>query len=896
MASRSTRKTWETAFLLSASMSSSYQETFDRAHEILKDLGMDTVNIGDEAERAGQRQENAFNLAAAAVLESGLMDLLGKVKDAYTEIIQVTAEFEYTMSAVEALSDAGAENVALLEEKARTLGETTVFTAQQSAEAMTFMAQAGWDTTEMLEGMDGVISLAAASGTELAEASSIVADTLAGFGMEASETARLSDVLAKTASDTNTNVSMMGQAFSNSAAIAGALGFEIEDVSVMLGLMANAGIKGSKAGTSLRNIFNGLAKDVTLTAEAFGEVDVSMFDENGKPKGLVEVVKELREYFGQMKENEKIANAREIATMRGFNGLLAIINATDEQFDELYANIENADGAAKKMADTRLDNLKGDVTLLNSAFESLKVTIGEELTPAGRGAVQFLTTFVQGAKQFVEMHPDIVFGINSIAGAAGGALATITAGAGALKVLSGFKLIREMFGAGAAAPIVAGLGALAGVFTAVAIKAAAADQAARDMYTDQIRMAEDIQTKADAYRENEKVWKEAIGAIEDEAGNTEYLIGRLESLQSAQDKTLGQKQEILAIVDILNEKIPELALAYDAEADSINLTADAIRERARAEADAELMAERNAKLTEKIKQENALNADVENAAEAYKNAKAEYDRIYSEEMESQSKWMGRKNAEKSMAYNRNVLAAKEAKEAAHNALIKARNAQQDNAWWIDELSRQLSGEERESGRSTGGGGTPDQHTALAEKNAAEEYAENLAELNSRLIQRTTLAQNLASAEKRYEEAGAWWNYYREEDADARAAYDLYRAERKSVNPQMENEAQFRADRMTTISRDIYEAYADIQAAEAAIAENEEEIEALSASVAGYEGAEAAKIAAEGYTVNVENTINITGSVDDDTLEELQENIEEAVDRALENRKGTRNRLAYDGGD
>ena len=340
MASRSTRKTWETAFLLSASMSSSYQETFDKAQNIMRELGAENVNLGDEAERAAQRQENAFNLMASALAEAGLYEMLGRIKDAYSDIIQVTEEFEYTMSAVGAISDAGAGDMAELEAKARELGETTVFTAQQSAEAMTFMAQAGWDTVEMLEGMDGVISLAAASGTELAETSSIVADTLAGFGMAADETGRLADVLAQTASHTNTNVSLLGETFSNAAAVAGALGFEVEDVSVMLGLMANAGVKGSRAGTTLRNIFNGLAKDVTLTAEAFGEVDFSMFDEAGNSKNLIEVVRELRTYFDQMTDREKYLNASALAGMRGYNGLLAIIGATDEQFEELYEDID----------------------------------------------------------------------------------------------------------------------------------------------------------------------------------------------------------------------------------------------------------------------------------------------------------------------------------------------------------------------------------------------------------------------------------------------------------------------------------------------------------------------------------------------------------------------------
>lgn len=883
MASRNTRKTWETAFLLSASMSSSYQETFDKARNIMHELGAENVQLGDEAERAAQRQENAFNLMASALAEAGLFELLGRIKDAYTDIIEVTEEFEYTVSAVQAISDAGAEDIALLEAKARDLGETTVYTARQSAEAMTFMAQAGWDTVEMLEGMDGVISLAAASGTDLAETSSIVADTLAGFGMSADETTRLADVLAQTASHTNTNVSLMGNTFQNAAAIAGALGFSIEDVSVMLGVMANAGVKGTRAGTSLRNIFNGLAKDATLTADAFGEVNFSMFDDEGNSKRLIDVVRELRGYFSQMTDQEKYLNASNLAGLRGYNALLAVINATDEQFEQLYEDIENAGGAAKRMADTRLDNLKGDVTLLASAFESLKITVGEHFMPAGRDLTQWLTEVVTWSNELIEAHPGIVTGINMITGAIVGLTAAFAAVAAVIKLKSLISMLAALFTPGGW--LVVGIGAAIGLFAALAVHFTELDAQAEELYADQVRAAKQIQDNAEAYRESAKAWRESMDAMDAEAGNTDFLIARLDNLYSVQDKTLAQKQEILAIVDLLNEAVPELALAYDAEADSLNLTAEAIRERARAEVDAEMMAEKAAQLKVKIKQENALNADVEKAAKDYKDAKAEYDRVYAEEMASQSKWMGRDKAEESMAYNRNVKAAKEALDEAQTSLQVAVNAKKDNQWWIDELSRQISGEERESGRSTGGGGTPEQYAAWNAELAARQYAENLAELNSRLAQRTVLEQNLSSAQKRFDEAGARYKAGKEK-------IDEYNSGRILQPSYGTTEG---ADIWDKVRLEYVQAKQDFETAKAELEENEANVAQLSAVIAGYEGARLGAPGSEGYTVTVENTINITGSVDDDTLEELQDNIEEAVDRALKNRTGARNRLAYDGG-
>lgn len=692
MASRSTRKTWETAFLLSASMSSSYTETFDRAQQILKDLGAENIQLGDEAERAAQRQENAFNLAVAAIAETGLLELLGYVKEEYKEIIDTAMEFEHTVSAVKAISGAGATEIGELEEKARTLGETTVFTARQSAEAMTYIAQAGWDTEEMLEGMSGLIDLAAASGTDLSEAANITADTLAGFGMEASETTRLANVLAQTAARTNTNVTLMGDAFSYSAAIAGALGFEIEDVAVMMGLMANAGVKGSKAGTSMRNIMNGLAQDVKLTSEAFGEVEISMFDENGESKGLVQFVKELREYFDQMTKSEKIANAQSIATKRGYNGLLAILNATDDQFEELYADIENSYGAADRMARVRLDNLQGDVTLLKSAWESLTITYGEEFLPIGRDVTQVLTNIVQSTNDLVEANPELITGINLIVGALGGALTSITAVTAAIKVIEGLKLVANLLNGKLL--LTAGIGALVGVLAALAVRIASVRDSMSHLYDDEVELAKLHQDMAAGYKETAKAWQETIDSITDERDNTLYLVERLEELEGVQDKTLAQKREILSIVQLLNEEIPDLALSYNEEADALNMTADAIRNRVRAEAYAEEIAEKEQRLKELYKQENSRNKEFSEARDLYNRTKETYERVLEEEAERiLSTDRNVYTKEDALYYAKNnvrVKAAREAMEEAGLGMTQLRAAQTDSAWWINALSEEIA--------------------------------------------------------------------------------------------------------------------------------------------------------------------------------------------------------------
>ena len=811
MASRSTRKTWETAFLLSASMSSSYQETFDKAKNIMRELGAENVNLGDEAERAAQRQENAFNLMASALAEAGLYEMLGRIKDAYTDIIQVTEEFEYTMSAVGAISDAGAGDMAELEAKARKLGETSVYTAVQSAEAMTFMAQAGWDTVEMLEGMDGVISLAAASGTDLAETSSIVADTLAGFGMAADETGRLADVLAQTASHTNTNVSLLGETFSNAAAVAGALGFEVEDVSVMLGLMANAGVKGSRAGTTLRNIFNGLAKDVTLTAEAFGEVDFSMFDEAGNSKNLIEVVRELRTYFDQMTDREKYLNASALAGMRGYNGLLAIIGATDEQFEELYEDIQNADGAAKRMADRRLDNLKGDVTLLNSAFESLKITIGEELTPAGRDLVGWLTEVTQNINQFIASHPDAVASFTAITAGVAGGVTALTAALGVLKAIAAIKLVMDVMSGGPL--LVAGIGAVV---------------AALGTY---IWMLSQERSEVDKLvEEHEKIaaeYAEATGALDEQYGSIQNYLTILEELSAKEHRSESDKQKLLAVVKKLNEAVPELGIEYDAYTDKLNLSAEAVKNLARAEYLRKMQNER----MEKMEELAGLSIEQESAAMDIQTAMGEK-RIRQEEIDRELSGL---RGNRTMLDYLNPFSSYSKEE---KRLVEERASLAMEITGLSNNLKKLEEEQRETDR---------EYIALA-----DEYTQKQAQFNY-FWDRSGMGEE--------EQGGA------EDDTGEESALTDSDVE----DLQAEEEGQKilgQIEQGTSLSA------SDLKALRDGISMSSEDV---SGQYGGAAGQESAVVTAESGDVNVTVNVNVAGNVTEETLPEMERTAKQAAE-------------------
>lgn len=296
--------------------------------------------------------------------------------------------FESIMSQVEALSGATEKQMESLNAKAKEMGATTVFSASQAGEAMTYMAQAGWDASNMLSGLEGIIHLAASAGEDLALVSDIVTDSLTAFGLKASDSAHFSDVLAIASAASNTNVAMMGATFKYAAPLAGALGYSIEDVAVATGLMANAGIKGEQAGTALRSTFTRLADPPKEAAEALKTLGISIENTDGTAKPLSVTIGELRSAFANLTETEKTAYASQISGQMAMSGLLAIVNASETDFNNLTKAVENADGAAKNMAETMVNNLKGDLVLMQSALEGVEVAVYESLEEPFRVAVQ----------------------------------------------------------------------------------------------------------------------------------------------------------------------------------------------------------------------------------------------------------------------------------------------------------------------------------------------------------------------------------------------------------------------------------------------------------------------------------------------------------------------------
>lgn len=328
--------------------------------------------------------------------------------------VNVGINFDSAMSKVQAISGATGEDLTKLRDKAKEMGRTTKFSATESAQALTYMAMAGWKTNDMLDGLEGIMNLAAASGEDLATTSDIVTDALTAFGYSAKDANHFADVLAKASSNANTNVSMMGESFKYVGTQAGTLGYTVEDTALALGLMANAGIKSSQAGTELNTIFTRLATNMNGSRDELEKLGISFYNADGSARPFVDILDELRVATKDLTTEQQANLAFALTGQRAQAGLNAMLNASAEDYNKLKTAIGNADGASKEMADTMLNNTGGALTLLKSNFEGLQLEIAEKLSPALNGMIQGLSGFVTWLSENQWVFPMITAGISSI--------------------------------------------------------------------------------------------------------------------------------------------------------------------------------------------------------------------------------------------------------------------------------------------------------------------------------------------------------------------------------------------------------------------------------------------------------------------------------------------------
>lgn len=367
------------------------KQTSEQVKKNNKEIGESSKTASEQSAQywtgAGSKIKSILSTITAATATGAVA--------AGTAAINAGRSFEAGMSEVKAISGASRKDLEALTNKAKEMGATTKFSATQASEGLKYMAMAGWNSRQMIAGLPGVMNLAAASGENLGTVSDIVTDALTAMGLKASDSAHFADVLATAASSSNTNVAMMGETFKYAAPVAGSLGYNIEDLAQAIGLMGNAGIKSSQAGTALRSILTRLASPPKDCAEAMEKYGISIKNSDGKMKSLMEVMENMRDSLQGLPEDEQAAAASALGGQEAMSGLLAIVNASESDFNKLSKAIDNASGAAQDQADIMNDNLQGALYELGSAAESAGIELYDNIKNPAKKAVRAAATEIR---------------------------------------------------------------------------------------------------------------------------------------------------------------------------------------------------------------------------------------------------------------------------------------------------------------------------------------------------------------------------------------------------------------------------------------------------------------------------------------------------------------------
>lgn len=586
-------------------------DEIDRNNGFLDEASKSADGCADSIDEFGNESKEAsdgINQLAAALAAAGVAKAVKEIADALKDCVDTYASFESQMSTVAAISGASGDELTALADKAKEMGATTAFTATQAAEAFEYMAMAGWKTNDMLGGLEGIMHLAAASGEDLATTSDIVTDALTAFGLSASDSSHFADVLAAASSNANTNVGMMGETFKYAAPVAGALGYSVEDTALAIGLMANAGIKGSQAGTALRGTLTNLAKPSDTVASYMKRLGISLTDSAGNTRSLSELMLTLRDRFSSLTEAQQAEYAAGLAGKEAMSGLLAIVNASDADFQKLTSAINDCNGAAYNMSQIQLDNYARKVTLLESAIDGLKMAVGEQLTPALGRLVEAGTDAFTWATDFVNQNPWIVGAVTGVTAALGALVVGVGALAAAPAIIAALNGALALL---AANPVVAVTAAVVGLAAAIGTWAASLDDA-----------SENTQTFIGSLGDTKAAYEELSETMAAQQETTSAAAAALEELLGVEEKSAAQKAAIAALVDQLNESVPGLSLAYDAERDALEgLTAAEVAAMVEKTAAQEEYEAQVARLSELYTEQAEISARLEAAQEELNTAR-----------------------------------------------------------------------------------------------------------------------------------------------------------------------------------------------------------------------------------------------------------------------------------
>lgn len=551
--------------------------------------------MGREAKEAGETGTKAFEDMYQAVTALGLLEGVKKLAEGMKSCVDAAAEFEYQMATVKSLSGATGNEFDQLSARAKMLGATTSFTATQAGEAMEYMALAGWKSKEMLEGVDGIMALAAAATMDLGTASDIVTDNLTAFNLTAKDSNRFADQLAYAMSKSNTNVEQLGESYKYCAATATQLGYSMEDTTAALMVMANAGIKGSSSGTALSSIMTRLGNDVSDCRTMLESYGIQVYDTTGSVRELSAILGDMKGIWGGLTDEEKSHLSYIVAGKTAQAQLMTVLGESTGAFETYAEGLRNCNGAAKEMQDIKLDTFTGQIQLLESAYDGLRVSIGEDLMPVLGMLVEGLTDVLTAANGLVEENPAVTAAIVGVTTA----LAALAIGAVATSTVVTGTLIPALMAAFSNPVLlaVAAIGAL--VAALVTLRQNMQETNAEgQMWAATKQMREEAEGLTAAIREEQKAFEELAEGLEQTSRTGGSMVDELDELRKKTELTASEQERMLYLVEKLNEDFPELGLAYDEATESINMSTEAVRKFVEASAEESLASEMAARYNE----------------------------------------------------------------------------------------------------------------------------------------------------------------------------------------------------------------------------------------------------------------------------------------------------------
>lgn len=703
------------------------EEAADGCAESIDEYGRETVEAAEQTSVFGDVLK--ANLVSEAVI-SGIKNLANGIKTIAESAVESGASFEAAMSKTEALSGATGSELASLTAKAKEMGATTMFSASQSAEAFQYMALAGWKTGEMLEGIEPIMNLAAAADLDLAQASDIVTDYLTAFGLEAKDAGKFADQMAYAMASSNTSAEQLGEAYKGCAATAQSMGHSVEETTAILATMANAGVKGGEAGIALNAVMTRLATNTSECGDKLAEYGINIYNAQGEMNSLSSVLDGMARIWRDLTDQEQANIAKAIAGTNHYAKFQTLMAGCSEEaaksgksFNDYSAALETCDGAAKRMADTMQDNLKGKLTILQSALEglgiasyecfdeSLKEGVDGAAEAVGRltrsvesgdlgismrklsksfgelveGAVDFgedaLPVVINGLTWVLDNSDLIASGVTGIVAAnmqmkvVGPAINAVTAAWGAHKLATESAAVTQgvLNTAMSANPAGFLVTAIVGL-TAAMVAFTIANKDSLNVMDDTTRATKELVENSRelnaSYANSVANRQTAREGMENEAASCRKLVDELKDLQAKTDLTATEQARMQMIVDELNGAIPDLNLAIDEQTGLLNMSADALKnnvEAMMAMAKAEAAREDLTKIAEDQYEAEKQLADLEEQLEAQKQALVEAEKEYQAQLEYSTVLMDG---------NQNVI------NASATAYSEAKNA-------VDELNQQI---------------------------------------------------------------------------------------------------------------------------------------------------------------------------------------------------------------